>query len=67
MSFMLRDGWRCQFLEEDLKTPLPKRLNFRTHERRRSERSRNEADATSTLKLASRSILESKLVAVEFG
>jgi hypothetical protein len=29
MSFMLRDGWRCQFLEEDLKTPLPKKLNFR--------------------------------------
>ena len=29
MNFMLRDGWRCQFLEEDLKTPLPRKLNFR--------------------------------------
>lgn len=28
MTFMLRDGWRCQFLEEDLKTPLPKKLTF---------------------------------------
>ena len=23
MSFMHREGWYCQFLEEDLKTPLP--------------------------------------------
>jgi hypothetical protein len=29
MSFMFRDGWYCQFLEEDLKTPLPKKLTFR--------------------------------------
>ena len=29
MSFMLRDGWSCQFREEDLKTPHPKKLNFR--------------------------------------
>ena len=28
MSFQLRGGWRCQFLEADLKTPLPKRLHF---------------------------------------
>jgi hypothetical protein len=28
MYFMLRDGWHCQFLEADLKTPLPKRLNL---------------------------------------
>lgn len=28
MSFMDRDGWQCQFLEADLKTPLPKRLHF---------------------------------------
>jgi hypothetical protein len=28
MHFMIRDGWHCQFLEEDLKTPLPKRLTF---------------------------------------
>jgi len=28
MSFMCRQGWYCQFLEEDLKTPLPRRLNL---------------------------------------
>jgi hypothetical protein len=29
MHFMLRNGWYCQFLEEDLKTPLPKKLNLK--------------------------------------
>jgi hypothetical protein len=29
MHFMLREGWSCQFMEEDLKTHLPKRLAFR--------------------------------------
>ena len=28
MSFMKTTGWYCQFLEEDLKTPLPRKLNF---------------------------------------
>jgi hypothetical protein len=28
MSFMNRKDWQCQFLEADLKTPLPKRLHF---------------------------------------
>ena len=28
MSFMLRNGWHCQFLEPDLKTPQPKKLTF---------------------------------------
>ena len=28
MLFMLREGWHCQFLEADLKTPLPKKLNL---------------------------------------
>jgi hypothetical protein len=28
MSFMDRHGWQCQFLEADLKTPLPRKLNF---------------------------------------
>jgi hypothetical protein len=32
MSFMQRQGWRCQFLEEDLKTPLPKKLAFLSQE-----------------------------------
>src|SRR5271156_3803526 len=27
MFFMLRQGWHCQFLEEDLKTPLPRKLS----------------------------------------
>lgn len=30
MSFFSRSGWYCQFLEEDLKTPLPRKLNFAT-------------------------------------
>jgi hypothetical protein len=33
MFFMLRDGWRCSFLEEDLQTALPRRLNFKSHEK----------------------------------
>ena len=28
MYFILREGWHCQFLEADLKTPLPKKLNL---------------------------------------
>ncbi|MGP8271757.1 MAG: hypothetical protein ACLQLH_16970 [Terracidiphilus sp.] len=28
MSFQDRHGWQCQFLEADLRTPLPKRLHF---------------------------------------
>jgi hypothetical protein len=28
MHFMQREGWYCQFLEEDLKTPLPKKLTL---------------------------------------
>jgi hypothetical protein len=28
MSFMQNQGWRCQFLEADLKTPLPRKLTF---------------------------------------
>jgi len=33
MSFMDRHGWQCQFLEADLKTPLPKRLHFTSPDR----------------------------------
>jgi hypothetical protein len=29
MYFMQRDGWHCQFLEPDLKTPLRRTLRFR--------------------------------------
>ncbi|MGA2754967.1 MAG: hypothetical protein ABSE53_14500 [Terracidiphilus sp.] len=28
MSFQCRNGWHCQFLEEDLKTALPCKLHF---------------------------------------
>jgi hypothetical protein len=33
MSFQLTEGWQCQFLEQDLKTPLPKKLRFKSHEK----------------------------------
>lgn len=28
MHFQTRSGWHCQFLEEDLKTPIRKKLNL---------------------------------------
>jgi hypothetical protein len=28
MHFMLNQGWLCQFLEPDLRTPLPRQLTF---------------------------------------
>jgi hypothetical protein len=33
MSFMLSRGWHCQFLEADLKTPLPRKLTFATEDK----------------------------------
>ena len=33
MSLMLRQGWHCQFLEEDLKTGLPKQLALTTQDK----------------------------------
>jgi hypothetical protein len=33
MFFQNRKGWQCQFLEEDLKTPLPRRITFDSHEK----------------------------------
>jgi hypothetical protein len=29
MYFFERKGWYCQFLEEDYRTPLPKKLDFK--------------------------------------
>jgi hypothetical protein len=29
MYFFLRSGWQVQFLEPDLKTPLPRKLTFK--------------------------------------
>jgi hypothetical protein len=42
MTFFLRRVWHCQFLEADLKTPLPRALNFRSAEKilQLAERSR---------------------------
>lgn len=36
MYYMYRTSWMCQFLEEDLKTPLPRRLYFRSPEKIRT-------------------------------
>src|SRR5215471_12964845 len=33
MYFFKREGWYCQFLEDDRKTPLPKKLNFKEPEK----------------------------------
>jgi hypothetical protein len=33
MYFMLHRGWHCQFLEADLRTPLPRTLTFATSEK----------------------------------
>ena len=36
MYYMQRGEWTCQFLEEDLKTPLPRRLHFHDAEKIRA-------------------------------
>lgn len=36
MYYMFRQDWMCQFLEEDLKTPLPRRLHFKDAEKIRT-------------------------------
>lgn len=33
MSFMAREAWFCHFLEEDLKTPLPRKLTLADREK----------------------------------
>ncbi len=33
MSFQFRYGWHCQFLEQDLKMPLPRKLHFKSAEK----------------------------------
>ena len=33
MSFQCRYGWHCQFLEQDLKTPLPRKVHFKSAEK----------------------------------
>jgi hypothetical protein len=43
MSFMFRKGWQVQFLEADLKTPLPRNLAFADPEKIRELARRGEA------------------------
>jgi hypothetical protein len=43
MYFFLRSGWQVQFLEPDLKTPLPRKLTFADPEKIRVLARRGEA------------------------
>ena len=43
MSFFLRSGWQVQFLEADLKTPLPRKLTFADADKIRELARRGEA------------------------
>jgi len=61
---MQRLGWYCQFLEEDLKTPLPLKLSF-ADESKVCELAQR-AVALQTSKLGMRSIAVSKSAAAEF-
>ncbi len=47
MYFFKRSGWQVQFLESDLKTPLPKKLTFTDPEKIRELARRGEAWADS--------------------
>ena len=46
MSFFLRRGWHCQFLESDLKTPLGRTLTFRDAAKIRAMHDRFAAEQT---------------------
>jgi hypothetical protein len=43
MQFFLRSGWQVQFLETDLKTPLPRKFTFADPEKIRELARRGEA------------------------
>jgi hypothetical protein len=47
MFFFEREGWQVQFLEPDLKTPLPRKLTFTDPEKIRELARRGEAWGTS--------------------
>jgi hypothetical protein len=47
MYFFLRSGWQVQFLQPDLKTPLPRKLTFKDPEKIRELARRGEAWGTS--------------------
>jgi len=46
LHFVKSDGWQCQFIEEDLKTALPKRVTFATADKIRELARRGEALGT---------------------
>jgi len=58
MSFMLPKGWQVQFLEPDLKTPLPRRLTFAHADKIRELARRGEALGTLEGKQALESAIE---------
>jgi hypothetical protein len=60
MTFFLRKGWQVQFVEADLKPPMPKRLPFADPEKIRELAKRGEAMGT----LEARQMLEH---AIEMG
>jgi hypothetical protein len=43
MSFFFRSGWQVQFLEADLRTPLPRKLTFTDPDKIREVARRGEA------------------------
>jgi hypothetical protein len=47
MTFFRREGWYVQFLEADLKTPLPRTFNFTDPEKIKELAKRGEAWGTS--------------------
>jgi hypothetical protein len=47
MSFFFRKAWQVQFLEADLKTPLPRKLTFADPDKIRELARRGEAWGTS--------------------
>jgi hypothetical protein len=63
MSFFFRTGWQIQFLEADLKTPLPRELTFSDPEKIRELAKRGEAWGDSE----SRQILEHAIEAGRGG
>jgi hypothetical protein len=50
MYFFLRSGWQVQFLEPDLKTPLPRKFTFADPEKIRELARRGESWGTSEAK-----------------
>jgi hypothetical protein len=56
MYFFKRGGWQVQFLEADLKTPLPRKLTFTDPEKIRELARRGDGEAWGTSQ--SRQILE---------